>query len=538
LGFPGPKNEDDLPRNRMLTCRDLQRKEGNLKFLLIALAPLIITAHSSLDSTPRAPQQEREVWNAPGGDWWQGPVRYSLGMKEITQYRALETAVARASFIARFWAARDPDLSTPWNEAEEIFWQRVADADSQFRGAFEPGWKSDRGWIYITLGPPDEVIRSHGPAVISWIYRALPDPRAPANLCYAFVREDTTGDYRLATPSQQATMQLCGQRMMGTGNTFSTDFYTPRLQGGKNLPSSRQGPPRGTFTSSDKPAFFPNMDAAAVLVQAIPPILPKTKVTSQEVYGQLFLRHRPSFLPGRGGWTRIRISVGFPRDLLLKGGFPQVSLALTGRLVRAGAEEASYSFGSQSAEDSADARQRLSDEIYQVFQISSLVPPGEYRLTVEGHLGQLAGKTESPILVPDLSGRTLSVVGPILAGRVDAIAEGSSPTDFDIGGLRVYPRLLASYTPGDTFTFYFQTQGAAQDHGRFHLTFRYEVLRREGKLYRSAGKLVSVADNGSPNHAFSLPLRDWLDGDYLLVVTVEDGVGGRTAAASAAFSVQ
>jgi GWxTD domain-containing protein len=505
-----------------------------LNILLIALAPLVISAHPSLDRSPRSPQEEREVWNAPADDWWQGPVRYSLGMREITQYRRLENAPARASFIARFWAARDPDLSTAWNEAEEIFWQRVANADSQFRGAFEPGWKSDRGWIYITLGPPDEVNRSHGPAVISWIYRALPDPRAPANLCYAFVREDTTGDYRLATPAQQAAMQLCGQRPMGSGGAFLRDFYTPR-----NLQLSRQGPPRGTFTAGDKPAWnhFSNIDSWAVLVQAIPPVLPKTKVTSQEVYGQLFLRHRPSFLPGRGGLTQTRIAVGFPRDLLVKGGFPQVSLALTGRLVRAGAGGESYSFGFQSAEDPADARQRVSDEVYQVFQISSLVPPGEYRLTVEGHLGQLAGKTESPILVPDLSGRSLSVVGPILAGRVDAIVQGS-PTDFDIGGFRVYPRLLTSYTPGDIFTFYFQSQGAAQDHGRYHLTFRYEVLRREGKLYRSAGKLVSVADNGSPNHAFSLPLRDWLDGDYLLVVTVEDGVGGRTAAASAAFSVQ
>jgi len=280
------------------------------------------------------------------------------------------------------------------------------------------------------------------------------------------------------------------------------------------------------------------MESSAVLVQAVPPVVPKTKVTSQEVYGQLFLRHRPSFLPGQRGLTRTRIAVGFPRDLLVKGGFPQVSLALTGRLVRVGAGGESYSFGSQSAEDPADARQKLSGEVYQVFQISGPVPPGEYRLTLEAHLGQLAGKTESPILVPDLSRRNFSVVGPILAGRVDSVTEGSSPTDFDIGGLRVYPRLLTSYAPGDTFTFYFQVHGGAQDHGRYHLTFRYEVLRREGKLYQSAGKTVSVADNASPNHAFSLPLRDWLNGEYLLVVTVEDGVGGQTAAASAAFSVQ
>lgn len=85
--------------------------------------------------------------------WCQLVVTAGDGVKEITQYRRLENAPARTSFIARFWAARDPDLSTAWNETEEIFWQRVADADSQFRGAFEPGWKSDRGGISITLAP-------------------------------------------------------------------------------------------------------------------------------------------------------------------------------------------------------------------------------------------------------------------------------------------------------------------------------------------------------------------------------------------------
>lgn len=63
----------------------------------------------------------------------------------------------RGEFIRDFWARRDPDPSTPENEYRTIFYNRLAIADQAYRVG-KPGWKTDRGRIYILLGPPTNVI--------------------------------------------------------------------------------------------------------------------------------------------------------------------------------------------------------------------------------------------------------------------------------------------------------------------------------------------------------------------------------------------
>jgi len=505
---------------------------------LIAPLPLVCALLLCLgDLLANSPQEEREFWNRPDPDWWKGPVRYSLSMREVTGYRSLQTAAERATFIARFWAARDPDLSTLWNEAEEIFWQRVGAADELFGEGMKPGWQTDRGWIYVTLGPPDEITNRSGFSAVTWLFRALPDPRAPANVCYAFVR-DTAGDYRLANPETASALRLCGGRPVGTG--FSDLPWLP-LSKSPPFPRFKPGGPSHPAATSEKPSWYSGLgsDQAAILVQAFPPVLPRTKVTSQEVYGQLFLRHRLSFLRGGGGSTRVLITVGLPYDVLVKGGFPGLPLGLTGRLERVEAPGEAYGFGSQRASDSPNARQEVSDEIHQVFQISGEVAPGEYRLTLEARLGQQGGHTEMQMLVPDLSQENFSVGGPILADRVEVIETHSFPSDFDLGGFRVYAKLVPLYAPGDPLTFYFQTYDALVGiQNRPHLTFHYEIFRREHKTYQPAGQPVTLANSSSPNHAFSFPLQNWMPGDYLLVVTAEDGTRGKTGTGSVAFEVR
>lgn len=64
----------------------------------------------------------------------------------------------RGEFIRDFWARRDPDLSTPENEYRQTYYTSLAVADKAFR-AGKPGWKTDRGRIYILLGPPTNVIK-------------------------------------------------------------------------------------------------------------------------------------------------------------------------------------------------------------------------------------------------------------------------------------------------------------------------------------------------------------------------------------------
>jgi len=64
----------------------------------------------------------------------------------------------RGDFIRDFWARRDPDPSTPINEFRQSYYTRLATADKAFR-AGKPGWKTDRGRIYILLGQPTNILR-------------------------------------------------------------------------------------------------------------------------------------------------------------------------------------------------------------------------------------------------------------------------------------------------------------------------------------------------------------------------------------------
>jgi GWxTD domain-containing protein len=65
----------------------------------------------------------------------------------------------RDSAVAAFWREKDPTPGTQRNEAREDFYQRVEQANRQYTLGVRPGWRTDRGRIFIKYGPPDEVER-------------------------------------------------------------------------------------------------------------------------------------------------------------------------------------------------------------------------------------------------------------------------------------------------------------------------------------------------------------------------------------------
>jgi GWxTD domain-containing protein len=81
----------------------------------------------------------------------------------------------RREFVSNFWARRDPDPSTAENEYRKEYYNRMATADKAFT-AGKPGWKTDRGRIYILLGPPTNVIRKSMGDVPSPVYNANENP--------------------------------------------------------------------------------------------------------------------------------------------------------------------------------------------------------------------------------------------------------------------------------------------------------------------------------------------------------------------------
>jgi len=88
--------------------------------------------------------------------WMDEDVAYIIEKEERQAFKKLTTDAERDHFIEQFWKRRDPTPDTPTNEFKEEHYRRIAFANLRFAGSVE-GWKTDRGRIYITFGPPDEI---------------------------------------------------------------------------------------------------------------------------------------------------------------------------------------------------------------------------------------------------------------------------------------------------------------------------------------------------------------------------------------------
>jgi GWxTD domain-containing protein len=95
----------------------------------------------------------------PYKKWLDEDVSYIITDEERAAFRQLSNDEERDNFIEAFWQRRDPTPDTEENEYKEEHYQRIAYANEHF-AAGVPGWKTDRGRIYIVFGKPDE-IESH-----------------------------------------------------------------------------------------------------------------------------------------------------------------------------------------------------------------------------------------------------------------------------------------------------------------------------------------------------------------------------------------
>src|SRR5206468_8963434 len=151
------------------------------------LASLLLLPQAASEARPRTKAQDTA--SAPSEtrrrgrleEWYRGPVRYLLSRKQEKEFRSLEDDSSRALFIRDFWRARDPNPSTPENEARLAYWQRVTEATKLFNESGRPGWLTDRGRIYILLGAPNDIEqdlnfkvpdrdREMGRGLLRWIY--------------------------------------------------------------------------------------------------------------------------------------------------------------------------------------------------------------------------------------------------------------------------------------------------------------------------------------------------------------------------------
>ena len=141
--------------------------------------------------------------------WLNQDVAYIITDAERAAYKSLQSDPEREHFIEQFWLRRDPTPGTPENEFKEEHYRRIAYANEHFAAAI-PGWKTDRGRIYITYGPPDEKeTHPSGSAAQpypyeQWLYHFIEG--VGTNVVIEFIDPNKTGEYRMtidpsATPA-------------------------------------------------------------------------------------------------------------------------------------------------------------------------------------------------------------------------------------------------------------------------------------------------------------------------------------------------
>lgn len=94
-----------------------------------------------------------------GEEWAEGPVRFLLSSEERRDYARLSDPVSRSEFVTSFWKSRDLRPETPENEFRQGFEKRIAFADARFTQDEIRGSLTDRGMVFILLGPPTYIGR-------------------------------------------------------------------------------------------------------------------------------------------------------------------------------------------------------------------------------------------------------------------------------------------------------------------------------------------------------------------------------------------
>jgi GWxTD domain-containing protein len=189
-------------------------------------APPVPPAPPAVPAPPGRPARARPSAAKPYAKWVSEDVVYIITNDERAAFRRLQSDEEREHFIEQFWLRRDPTPDTPENEFKEEHYRRIAYANENFASSV-PGWKTDRGRIYITYGPPDEK-ESHSSSTGAnsfstseqWRYHYIED--VGTNIVVEFVRAPGTGEYRMSADPAAVEM------LHAPGEAPVTNADTPR----------------------------------------------------------------------------------------------------------------------------------------------------------------------------------------------------------------------------------------------------------------------------------------------------------------------
>jgi len=468
--------------------------------------------------------------------WMNGPVRYLMDKAERKVYKKLADEEAVEQFKIDFWARRDPLPETETNEFKVRFEERMAFADKNFRS-----WSSDRGMVFILLGPPQE--RSDNPlgANISqggselWTYAAIKGQRTRTNYSIFFYDHNNNNDHELWI-GQDLDPQNPGFRPDGV-DPCDIVFTDPKIIGLEPLPDDFQAVP-------DAPAAAA-AGAPAEQAPAAPPTASSTSaayvdrlINGEEPLAELQVAHSAYCFKDDKGTTLLMINIGvFVAEKTEDPGFVPFA-----RLVSAGGE--SWSFESKDSFVPWKENHKIKDG-YLVYQAKGSVPPGEYQL-YGGVYHKGDGKAASfseEFEVADFQTGAFSLSSIVIADQIkgDPSRTGGgdhSAKPFTVGNTTILPNVDHVYTKKEELAVFFQTYDGQKNDATDQYIFRFQykfAFEKDGR-FRPYGK-PKMVESDSPGQGYFIPLTTLRSGKFRLTVTGSDMIAETNSKSTVFFEL-
>lgn len=518
----------------------------------------------------QTPQQRRAVAQEKKEEkidyfkkWLDEDVVYIITDEERAVFENLSTDEERESFIEQFWLRRDPDPDTPVNEYREEHYTRIAYANDNYSIGL-PGWKSDRGRVYIVNGKPD-TIEDHGQGEIYyrqgsqgggntttyawqlWYYRHIDGIGDGIEI--EFVDKRMSGDYTLAFDEmdKDALLWVPGMGLTEAerlGGISKAERIGTRTMA--NEATRRWGNPLKTFTRKDD--LFDRLSRYAKL-QAPPTIKFKDLEGMVDInlyYNQLPFTVRHDLI--RVTPTSYLVPVTFyfnTREFSFKqsgsGNIQQATLNVYGR-VETMTKQKVYSF--DDVVHLTLGQQPGGGLPNSIFQRNIPLEPGRYKLIaiVKDVTGGKIGTLERGIIVPGKSENQIEVSPIILADQVQpAKTEEFISDPFILSAVKVYPSPQNRFKRGKPLGFYFELYNVTADQQTLQpsLSVKLQILKDGKEVPTPFGELSKLVHPFADRFfAGSMMNTQPLEpGHYSLVIAVTDQIAQKTATQTVTFDV-
>jgi len=436
--------------------------------------------------------------------WLEDEVATIITPVERDVFRKLESDAERETLIEEFWRHRDPTPGTPRNELKDEHYRRLAFADKTFsRGGPFRGRQTERGRIYIALGPPVDVQRITSGDVVGmeiWTFLGKPAFGQAPLFRILFYQKGGGGDYVIYNPIANSPKDLVlNPRQMSSKKSNAKEGFEDLARFGHKNPKDEKLPEdwdewdAGAWAVLKDQLLIDVMDAALSNIPGnraagrIPSSIllaevqnyPQKKV--QDDYAKAILEHKPvvevsysvkfignqtavAVLEGPGGVPFLHLAV-VPQTISLEQfeGRYLGDLRATLRL----ADESGRTVFQQERSFSVDLKpeelKRLQASSFQIYDAVPVVP-GKWILSLL--LENLATKeftsAEKKIEVPEAGGGPAS--SPLILARQafrDAPAGGAMRA-FQVGPVQVYPSINNVFPERSRFFAFLQLRGLTE----------------------------------------------------------------------------